>query len=233
MPEPCRGCGPDSVVVIATGYVLDGPGIESRWGARISAPVQTELGAHPTSCKLGTGSFPGVKSGRGATLTPHPLLMLWVRKGRAISLLPLWAVRPVQSLNACTKVTFTIFTCRGWQNKLRINGASSWFLLHRYVEMQVNKTLNFFFFIVVMFRGWDLFPNSVDNGMFLFIRSKQCTYAETCNLRNRCVVIDGLLNQYLHLNSVSTSQRTPSVSITTPTSSWYLGGGGGAPSIFY
>jgi len=25
---------------------------------------------------MGTGSFPGVKSGRGVTLTPHPLLVL-------------------------------------------------------------------------------------------------------------------------------------------------------------
>jgi hypothetical protein len=25
-------CGPDSVVGIANGYGLDGPGIESRWG---------------------------------------------------------------------------------------------------------------------------------------------------------------------------------------------------------
>jgi hypothetical protein len=25
-------CGPDSVVGLATGYGLDGPGIESRWG---------------------------------------------------------------------------------------------------------------------------------------------------------------------------------------------------------
>jgi hypothetical protein len=29
--------------------------------------------------------------------------------GRAISLLPLWAVRPVHSLSACTRVTFTLF----------------------------------------------------------------------------------------------------------------------------
>jgi len=28
---------------------------------------------------------------------------------RAISLLPLWAVRPVQSLSACTRVTFTLW----------------------------------------------------------------------------------------------------------------------------
>ena len=30
-------------------------------GARFSAPVQTGPGAHPASCKMGTGSFPGVK----------------------------------------------------------------------------------------------------------------------------------------------------------------------------
>ena len=69
-------CGPGSIVGIATGYGLDGPGIESRWGARFSAPVQTGPGAHPASCTMGTGSFPGVRSGRGVTLTPHPLLVL-------------------------------------------------------------------------------------------------------------------------------------------------------------
>jgi len=26
---------------------------------------------------MGTGSFPGVKSGLGVTLTPHPLLVPW------------------------------------------------------------------------------------------------------------------------------------------------------------
>jgi len=26
---------------------------------------------------MGTGSFPGVKNGRGVTLTPHPLLVPW------------------------------------------------------------------------------------------------------------------------------------------------------------
>jgi len=100
--------GPGSVVCIATGYGLDGPGIESRWEARFSAPVQTGPGVHPTSCKMGTGSFPGVKSGRGETLTPHSLLVPWSRKSRAIPLLPLWAVRPVQSLSACTRVHFTL-----------------------------------------------------------------------------------------------------------------------------
>ena len=105
-------CGPGSSVGIATGYGLDGPGIESRWGARFSAPVQTGPGAHTGSYTMGTGSFPGVKSGRGVTLTTHPLLVPWSWKGRAISLLPLWAVRPVQSLSACTRVQFTfMFHC--------------------------------------------------------------------------------------------------------------------------
>ena len=80
--------------------------------ARFSAPVQTDPGAHPASCTMGTGSFPGVKSGRGVTLTPHPRLVPWSRKGRAIPLLPLRAVRPVQSFSACTRVHFTLpFMC--------------------------------------------------------------------------------------------------------------------------
>ena len=101
-------CGPGSSVGIATGYGLDGAGIESRWVARFSAPVQTGPGAHPASCKMGTGSFPGVNSGWSMTLTPSPLLVQWPRKSRAILLLPLWAVRPVQSLSACTRVHFTL-----------------------------------------------------------------------------------------------------------------------------
>jgi hypothetical protein len=95
------------VVGMATGYGLDSPGIESRWGVRFSAPVQTNPGAHPASCTMVTGSFGGVKSSRGVTLTPHPLLVPWSRKSRAIPLLALWAVWPVQSLSAYTRVQFT------------------------------------------------------------------------------------------------------------------------------
>ena len=64
--------GPGSSVGIATGYGLDGLGIESQWGARFSAPVQTGRGAHTASCTMGTGYFSGVKSGWVVTLTPHP-----------------------------------------------------------------------------------------------------------------------------------------------------------------
>jgi len=31
-------------------------------GARFSTPVQTGPGAHPASCTMGTGSFPGVEA---------------------------------------------------------------------------------------------------------------------------------------------------------------------------
>jgi hypothetical protein len=58
--------GRDTSVGIATRYGLNGPGIESRWGARFSTPVQTDPGAHAASYTMGTGSFPWVKRpGRG------------------------------------------------------------------------------------------------------------------------------------------------------------------------
>jgi len=78
-------------------------------GARFSAPVQNGLGAHPASCTIGTASFPGGKSGRRVTLTSHPILVPCSRKSRVITLLPLWAVRPVQSLSACTREHFIFF----------------------------------------------------------------------------------------------------------------------------
>jgi hypothetical protein len=55
-------CGPGSSVGIVTGYGLDGLGIESRWKATFSAPVQNGPGAHPASCTMGTGSFPGIRA---------------------------------------------------------------------------------------------------------------------------------------------------------------------------
>jgi len=65
-------------------------GIESRWG-RDFPPVQTGPGAHPAPCKMGTGSFPGVKCGRDVLLTTHSLLVLRSWKSRAITLPTLWA----------------------------------------------------------------------------------------------------------------------------------------------
>ena len=54
-------------------------------------PVQTGPGAHPASCTMGTGSFAGVKYGRGLLLITHPLLVQWPWKSRAIPLPTLWA----------------------------------------------------------------------------------------------------------------------------------------------
>jgi hypothetical protein len=64
--------GRESAVGIATRYELDGPGIESRWGARFSTPVLTGPAAHPASYTIGTGfSLAGVKrQGRGCPPTP-------------------------------------------------------------------------------------------------------------------------------------------------------------------
>ena len=47
--------------------------------------------AQPASCKMGTGSIPGVKCGRGVLLTTHPLLVPRSWKSRAIPLPTLWA----------------------------------------------------------------------------------------------------------------------------------------------
>ena len=58
-------------------------GIESRWG-RDFPPAQTGPGAYPASCKMGTGSFPGVKCGRGVLLTTHHLLVPRSWKSRSI-----------------------------------------------------------------------------------------------------------------------------------------------------
>jgi hypothetical protein len=88
--------GRDSSVGIATRYGLDGPGIESLWGAIFSAPVQTDSEAHPTSYTMGTGSFLGLKrhgSGVGhpppssAEVTERIELYLYSPSG------PSWTVR--------------------------------------------------------------------------------------------------------------------------------------------
>jgi hypothetical protein len=45
----------DGSVGKATHCGLDSPGIESRWGARFSTPMQTGPGAYPASCTMDTG----------------------------------------------------------------------------------------------------------------------------------------------------------------------------------
>ena len=67
-------CGPGGSVGIVTDYGLDGPG-SNPGGGRDFPPVQTGLVPHPASCKMGTGSFQGIKCGQGVLLTTHPLLV--------------------------------------------------------------------------------------------------------------------------------------------------------------
>jgi len=68
-------CGPDSSVGIATDYRLDVSG-PNPGGDEIFRPSRPALGARPAFCKMGTGSFPGVKYGRCVLLTTHPF---WCR----------------------------------------------------------------------------------------------------------------------------------------------------------
>jgi len=67
-------------------------------------PVQTGPGTQPASCTMGTGSFSGVKCGRGVLLTTHPLLAPRSWKSRAIPLPTFWTT-PDLSRNH-----FTFFT---------------------------------------------------------------------------------------------------------------------------
>jgi len=100
--------GRQSSVGIATSYGLDGPGIESRWGRDF--PQLSRLALGPTHPHVQW--VPGLSRGKersGCDADPSPLLVPCSRKSRAIPLLPLWAVRPVQSLSACTRVNFTSF----------------------------------------------------------------------------------------------------------------------------
>ena len=71
--------GRDSAVGIAIRYGLDDLGIESRWEARFSVPVQTGPEAYPASYTMGTCSSQG-SSGRSVALTTHPHLAPRLKK---------------------------------------------------------------------------------------------------------------------------------------------------------
>ena len=88
-PYP-ESSGPGSSAGIATDYELDGP-VSNPGGGEIFPSVLTGHGAHPASCEMGTGSFPGVKCGPGVLLTTHPLPVPRLWKSRAIPLPTFWA----------------------------------------------------------------------------------------------------------------------------------------------
>ena len=100
-------------------------------GARFSAPVQTDPGTHPVSCKMCTGSFPGVKSGRGVTLTPHPLLVPLVMKEQSYT-----STTPM-GRTACTEPQclyksdlYPFFTYMFWATMCPSSGETTVFMRH-------------------------------------------------------------------------------------------------------
>jgi hypothetical protein len=72
---------PGSSVNIVSGYGLDDRALEVRSPAEVrnfssNLCIQTVSGAHPASCTMRTGVLsPGLKRGRGVTLTTHPHLV--------------------------------------------------------------------------------------------------------------------------------------------------------------
>src|SRR5215510_3117456 len=67
-------------------------------GVRFFAHVQTGPGAHPASCTMGTGSFPGVKRpGRGAD-HPPPSSAEVTKRYSYTSFYPLGQFRPVTGI---------------------------------------------------------------------------------------------------------------------------------------
>jgi hypothetical protein len=78
---------PGSSVGMAIGYGLDDPGIESLWGARFSAPVQTGPGAHSASCIMSTGSLPSSRKRPGRDADPSSPSIAVAYKGSIVILL--------------------------------------------------------------------------------------------------------------------------------------------------
>ena len=65
--------GRDSSVDIATHYGLDGPRIESRWGARFAHPSRPALGPTQPPVQWVSGLFPGGKAGRAWLWAPSSI----------------------------------------------------------------------------------------------------------------------------------------------------------------
>ena len=64
--------GQGNRVVVATGYGLDGPGIEFRWGAKFVYLSRPAVGPTQLPVQWVPGLFPGGKR-QGMALTAHPV----------------------------------------------------------------------------------------------------------------------------------------------------------------
>ena len=74
-------CGPGSVVGIATGYRLDGPGIESRWGGEIFCTCPDRPWGPPSLLYNGYWVFPRSKERLECDADPSPTSSAMVMKG--------------------------------------------------------------------------------------------------------------------------------------------------------
>jgi hypothetical protein len=92
-----------SVERLATGWMVKG---SNPGGGEIFRTCPDWPWVPPTLLYNKYRVFPGGKKRPGRVADPSPLLVPWSRKSRAIPLLPLWNVWPVQSLSACTRVHF-------------------------------------------------------------------------------------------------------------------------------
>jgi hypothetical protein len=99
--------GPGSVVGIATGYRLDGPGIEFWWGQEFF-PCPDRIWGPPSLLYNGYWVFPRGKEQPGHDADPSfPSSAVGHKRVERLPLLLLWAVWPVQRLSVCTRVHFT------------------------------------------------------------------------------------------------------------------------------
>ena len=73
--------GPGSVVGIATGYGLDGQGIEPRWGGEIIRTCPDRPWGPPSILYNGYRVFPGGKEKPGSDADPSPPSSAVVMKG--------------------------------------------------------------------------------------------------------------------------------------------------------
>jgi hypothetical protein len=93
---------------------MDHRGIEVRSPAEAkdsscSLCVQTGSEAHPASCTMGTGGpSPGLKRGRGVTLTTHPHLVPRSRMSRS------YISSPPRPFMACSGTALALFCKRTW-----------------------------------------------------------------------------------------------------------------------
>jgi len=97
-----------SVQRLATGWTVRG---SNTGGGKIFRTCPDRPWGPPSLVYNGYRVFPGGKERPGRDTDASPLLVQWSRKSRAIPLIALWVVQPVDSLNTCTRVHFTFFTC--------------------------------------------------------------------------------------------------------------------------